>query len=56
MYIKLFTNLETITIIQLKYSTKTKSYIKNIMAGITQKELKKPYFLCGPFCKRKYQK
>ena len=40
--IKLFTNLETIKNIQLKYSTKSKMY--KIMAGMTQKELKKPYF------------
>ena len=26
------------------------------MAEMTQKELKKPYFHCGPFSKGKYQK
>ena len=44
--IKLFTNLETIKNMQLKYSTESKIY--KIMAGMTQKELKKPYFHCGP--------
>ena len=52
--IKLFTNLEKIKNIQLKYSTKSKVY--KIMSEITQKELKKPYFHCGPIWKGKYQK
>ena len=43
---KLFTNLETVKHIQLKYSIKSKIY--KIMAGMTQKELKKPQFNCGP--------
>ena len=29
--------------------------MKQIMAGMTQKELKKPYFHCGPITKRKPQ-
>ena len=32
---------------------KIKIYIEQFMAGITQKELKEPYFHCGPFTIRK---
>ena len=39
---------------QLKYNFK--SNVSNIMAGMRQKELKKPYFYCGPILKGKYQK
>ena len=50
----LFTNLETVKNIQLKYSLKSKIY--KIMVGMTQKELRKPYFHCGAIWKGKYQK
>ena len=41
--------METIKNIQLKYSIKRYIYIYKIMAGMAQKELKKPYFHYGPF-------
>ena len=50
----LFTNLETVKNIQSKYSLKSKIY--KIMAGMTQKELKKPYFYGGAIWKEKYRK
>ena len=40
-------------IIILINNKNSKIYIKQSMAGITQKELKKPYFHCGPFTMRK---
>ena len=46
--------MEAIKNIQLKYNFK--SNVSNIMAGMRQKELKKPYFYCGPILKGKYQK
>ena len=40
-----------------KYTKNTKKQIKTeFMAGMTQKELKQPYFHRGPFCKGKYKK
>ena len=40
-----------------KYTKNTKKQINTeFMAGMTQKELKQPYFPCGPFLKCKFQK
>ena len=40
-----------------RYTKITKKQIKTeFMSGMTQKELKQPYFHFGPFSKGKYQK
>ena len=40
-----------------KYTKNTKKQINTeFMARMTQKELKQPYFHCGPIWKGKYQK
>ena len=40
-----------------KYTKNTKKQINTeFMAGMSQKELKQPYFHCGHFWKGKYQK
>ena len=40
-----------------KYTKNTKKQINTeFTAGMTQKELKQPYFHCGPFWKGKYRK